>query len=347
MSSSLPIKPIAANAGSATRVWLMVKAPEPSLVHVLQDVLEESGYAVSLHGFTLKDLAEASVPDAVLLELREADDIASLCEFAAQLKMQPGWGEVPLFLLGTYSEPVQTEMALAAGVTLCLDRPVRPRDLLNCLASLVSKRPSKPLSGVPALGMLDHDSMVVQEQTGRCIWHTTRVRGLMADYFSGGHFERGFLPPELTLWMHRETLRRSAGGESKGLTVLPQAQAGARALRSSSTGAGGKRLSFDLHAVDPDFVGEGHCLIVMREADDWAMRQGLARALTLNAAEAQWLVWLLLGKSQQNMAALQGCSASEWHQLLQGLQQKLGVTSLDAALTLARSQLQALGMPLV
>ncbi|MGS0757649.1 hypothetical protein ACVBEH_25130, partial [Roseateles sp. GG27B] len=147
--------------------------------------------------------------------------------------------------------------------------------------------------------------MAVYESDGRCVWQTELARKLMAEYFSGGHFERGLLPPEVLLWLHREALRRRAGAQGSGLTVLAQrrlAPGSGSASGAHSTLAmvahGAKRLSFILHAVDPDALGAGQWLIVMREADDAALLYGLMHGFKLNALEAELLFWAVKGKNE-------------------------------------------------
>ncbi len=119
-----------------------------------------------------------------------------------------------------------------------------------------------------ALDAFGYACLTVAEADGRCLWRTALARSLMAEYFVGGHFERGYLPPELLLWMHREALRRRVGAEASDLTVLAQTPSRFNptlATRPPATSAPRKRLSFRLHAADPDVLGEGQWLIVMSD----------------------------------------------------------------------------------
>ncbi len=122
-----------------------------------------------------------------------------------------------------------------------------------------------PRSALDAFG---YACLTVAEVDGRCLWRTALARSLMAEFFVGGHFERGYLPPELLLWMHREALRRRVGAQSVDLTVLAQQPSLCNptlAARRAAADTPRKRLSFRLHAVDPDVMGDGQWLIVMSD----------------------------------------------------------------------------------
>lgn len=117
-----------------------------------------------------------------------------------------------------------------------------------------------------ALDAFGFACLTVAQADGRCLWRTALARSLMAEFFVGGHFERGYLPPELLLWMHREALRRRVGAQAVDLTVVAQTPSRFNptlAARRAPLAALGSRLSFRLHAVDAEVMGEGQWLIVM------------------------------------------------------------------------------------
>ncbi|MCV2369937.1 hypothetical protein [Roseateles oligotrophus] len=122
-----------------------------------------------------------------------------------------------------------------------------------------------PRSALDAFG---YACLTVAEADGRCLWRTALARRLMAEYFVGTHFERGYLPPELLLWLHREALRRRVGAPPVDLTVLEQTPSRFNptlAARRPVAGAPKRRLSFRLHEVDSEALGEGEWLIVMSD----------------------------------------------------------------------------------
>jgi len=319
--------------------------------------LEESGYDVRL--LWLDSTAPLSLgewsgsvaplkPEVLLIEVAGEQEVLAF-ELAAQLKAMPAFGSTPLLLVGGAGGPEQMEAALAAGAVDYLARPLRPREVLARLAQLIqgvraqglgSKQPPAPVK--QALDAFGNASLVVQERDGRCVWHSGLARELMSQYFSGGHFERGRLPPELMLWLHREALRRRAGADSKSLTVLPQAQTGAAPKAPTVLALGPKRLSFALHAMDADSVGEGCWLIVLRESDDAALLHGLMHAFGLAAREAELLYWAVKGKDVRALASVLGSSAPEVQSCMQSMLLKLEVGDLDEAVALAAQRVKGL-----
>lgn len=135
----------------------------------------------------------------------------------------------------------------------------------STLTPVPASDPDVPRAALDAFG---YACLTVAELDGRCLWRTALARSLMAEYFVGGHFERGYLPPELLLWMHREVLRRRVGAMAQDLTVLaqrPNPYNPTQATPVTAFGEQAKRLSFRLHGADTDSLGEGQWLIVMSQ----------------------------------------------------------------------------------
>ncbi|MEJ6005740.1 hypothetical protein WG899_09290 [Paucibacter sp. AS339] len=192
---------------------------------------------------------------------------------------------------------------------------------------------SKVRSALDAFG---YASLTVSELNGRCTWHSALARSLMAEYFPGGHFERGCLPPELLLWLHREALRRRAGAPARDLSVWAREDrlAPMEPLRSAR-----KRLCCALHQVDADVLGEGQWLIVLREADDAALMDSLMRSFALSESEAELLFGLLKGPPGTELVALLASSPGLVHGGLEQLWCKLGVSGPAEACELLRRRL--------
>ncbi|MCV2349692.1 hypothetical protein [Paucibacter sp. Y2R2-4] len=207
--------------------------------------------------------------------------------------------------------------------------------------------PTKTRSALDAFG---YASLTVSELNGRCTWHSALARSLMAAYFSGGHFERGWLPPELLLWLHREALRRRAGAPPRDLSVVAQSggvhrpspatrpEAGAGAVEAPAS-AVPRRLCFTLHQVDAEMLGEGQWLIVLREADDAALMDALMRSFDLSLSEAEFLFGLLKGEPGTELVSLMASSPDLVHGGLAQLWLKLGVADADQACALVRRKL--------
>lgn len=193
-----------------------------------------------------------------------------------------------------------------------------------------------------ALDAFGYASLTVSELTGRCTWHSALARSWMAKYFRGGHFERGYLPPELLLWLHREALRRRAGASPRDLSVWAQEGELAQAMPplGAATGAVGRqRLCFTLHPVDAEALGEGQWLIVVREADDAALMDRLMSSFELSQSEAELLFGLLKGEPGTELVALLASGPDLVRGGLEQLWQKLGVNGAQEACALVRLRL--------
>lgn len=248
----LPSAPLVSAHGE--RILLLSALPQAWAAHA--DAMEESGYGVVVLPPRLPLPPELEAPDLILLDAPEPKHLGMLA------RLREAGLTVPILVLCLAGVEGMPASAMKAGASDCLLAPVRPRELLLRLAAHLRRAPSKPRSALDAFG---HASMAVRETDGWCVWQTALARTLMAEFFSGGHFERGRLPPELLLWMHREVLRRRVGAEPGELTVLPQLRPDSRPSTAALVARSERRLSFSLHAVDPDALGEGQWLIVLHE----------------------------------------------------------------------------------
>jgi len=330
----LPNPPVASHA---ERVLIVDDVPDN--LALLHDSLDEAGYTVlvAFDGAAALESAAQMPPDVVVLDalMPGIDGF----EVARRLKADPRTAAAPIIFMTGLSDTEHVEAAFAAGGVDYVTKPIRPREVLARIAAhLRSARAQRQARN--ALDAFGHASLAVHEADGRCVWQTALARQLMAEYFSGGHFERGRLPPEVLLWLHREALRRRAGAEPAGLTVLPPVKADAPAAALSSRGA--KRLSFTLHAVDPDALGEGQWLIVMREADDAALMDGLIHSFRLTAREAEVLYWVVKGKTNADIGDILGSSPRTVQKHLEHVFEKLGVETRTAAAALAMSRVRGL-----
>lgn len=330
----LPNPPVASHA---ERVLIVDDVPDN--LALLHDALDEAGYTVlvAFNGEAALESAAQMPPDVVVLDalMPGLDGF----EVARRLKADPRSAAAPIIFMTGLTDTEHVEAAFAAGGVDYVTKPIRPREVLARIAAhLRSARAQRQARN--ALDAFGHASLAVHEADGRCVWQTALARQLMAEYFSGGHFERGRLPPEVLVWLHREALRRRAGAEPVGLTVLPPVKPDAPVAALSSRGA--KRLSFTLHAVDPDALGEGQWLIVMREADDAALMDGLVHSFKLTAREAEVLYWVVKGKTNADIGYILGSSPRTVQKHLEHVFEKLGVETRTAAAALAMSRVRGL-----
>ncbi|CAN5235425.1 response regulator [soil metagenome] len=335
IDAALPVGPTVAS--HAERVLIVDDVPDN--LALLHDALDESGYTVlvATSGEAALRIAAELPPDVVVLDamMPGIDGF----EVARRLKADPATAAAPIIFMTGLTETEHVEAAFAAGGVDYVTKPIRPREVLARIAAhLRSARAQRQARN--ALDAFGHASMAVHEADGRCVWQTALARALMADYFTGGHFERGRLPPEVLLWLHREVLRRRVGAEPAGLTVLPQLRADAP--QSMAVTRGAKRLSFMLHAVDPDAMGEGQWLIVMREADDAALMDALIFNFKLTAREAEVLYWVVKGKTNLDIGDILGSSPRTVQKHLEHVFEKLGVETRTAAAAMAMGKVRGL-----
>ena len=335
IDAALPVGPTVAS--HAERVLIVDDVPDN--LALLHDALDESGYTVlvATSGEAALRIAAELPPDVVVLDamMPGIDGF----EVARRLKADPATAAAPIIFMTGLTETEHVEAAFAAGGVDYVTKPIRPREVLARIAAhLRSARAQRQARN--ALDAFGHASMAVHEADGRCVWQTALARALMAEYFTGGHFERGRLPPEVMLWLHREVLRRRVGAEPAGLTVLPQL--GPDALPSAVVTRGAKRLSFMLHAVDPDALGEGQWLIVMREADDAALMDALIFNFKLTAREAEVLYWVVKGKTNLDIGDILGSSPRTVQKHLEHVFEKLGVETRTAAAAMAMGKVRGL-----
>ena len=327
-------------ASHAERVLIVDDVPDN--LAVLHDALDESGYTVlvATSGEAALQSAAHMPPDVVVMDamMPGIDGF----EVARRLKADTLTAAAPIIFMTGLTETEHVEAAFAAGGVDYVTKPIKPREVLARIAAhLRSARAQRQARN--ALDAFGHASLAVREADGRCVWQTALARSLMAEYFVGGHFERGRLPPEVLLWLHREALRRRVGAEPNGLTVLPQISSQAGALEPGALVArGAKRLSFTLHAVDPDALGEGQWLIVMRAADDAALVDGLVHAFKLTAREAEVLYWVVKGKTNRDIGDILGSSPRTVQKHLEHVFEKLGVETRTAAAAMAMGKVRGL-----
>ena len=312
----------------------------PDNLAVLHDALDEAGYTVLVahDGASALRIAASAQPDVIVLDalMPGLDGF----EVARRLKADPATAAVPVIFMTGLTDAEHVEAAFEAGGVDHVGKPIRPREVLARIAAHLrgARAQAKALTQVRnALDAFGHASLAVHEKDGRCVWQTALARALMAEYFKGGHFERGRLPPEVLLWLHREVLRRRAGAEAAGLTVLPPPSG-----ENNERQRGAKRLSFALHAVDPDALGEGQWLIVMREANDAALLDALIHGFKLTAREAEVLYWVVKGKTNLDIGDILASSPRTVQKHLEHVFEKLGVETRTAAAAMALGKVRGL-----
>ncbi len=299
---------------------LLIDAHEANL-RVLQEVLEESGYAVVAASSVAQALHLAALrrPDLVLLD----QDLCSKegVGLIAPLLNQAGWVGVPCILLGPCPDTEQVWAALEAGCVDTLPKPVRAREVLARVAIHLRSHhlAAQARQARQALDAFGHASLVLRARDGARIWHTPLASQLMHFHFEAPDV---VTPPNVLRW-----LRQLLSGDASVSTLI--------------TARAGRRLELSLHGQTGQ-AGDDEWLVVMREISDAALIEAIAVGLKLTLREAEVLYWVVKGKINRDIAAILGLSPQTVKKHLEHIFTKLGVETRTSAATLALGRVRGL-----
>jgi CheY-like chemotaxis protein len=122
----------------AARASILVVDDYPDTLDVWRLSLRSAGYevATAADGFTALALAEALLPDLVVLDLelpgRSGYDVAS------QLRRNPATRRIPLIAATGFSHEAQLERARRAGFDVLVVKPCDPADLIAHIERLIA-----------------------------------------------------------------------------------------------------------------------------------------------------------------------------------------------------------------
>lgn len=298
---------------------VLIVDDQPDNLSMLHDALDESGYTVlvALHGEGALQRAAQAQPDIVLLDamMPGMDGF----EVARRLKADPATAGIPIVFMTGLTETEHVLAAFAAGGVDYVTKPIRPREVLARLAAHVNnaRQAHQARSALDAFG---HATLVVRAGDGRLVWQTALARQMLQQWFGG---DSPWTPPPLLDWVRAQVAAGAVG---------PASQAG-------SLVQGARRLHFTLH----ESTGEDEWLIVLREANDAAMLEGMMLAFKLTAREAEVLYWVVKGKTNRDVGDILGASAATVKKHLERVYEKLGVETRTAAAALAIQRVRQLG----
>lgn len=127
----------------ALRPSILVVDDYPDTLDVWTLSLRTAGYevATAADGFTALALAEALLPDAVVLDLelpgRSGYDVAMM------LRRNPATRRIPLIAATGFSHEAQLERARRAGFDVIVIKPCDPADLIAHIERLIANGPSE------------------------------------------------------------------------------------------------------------------------------------------------------------------------------------------------------------
>ena len=303
---------------SAGDVVLIVD-DQPDNLSLLHDALDESGYTVlvATHGEAALQRAAQAQPDIVLLDavMPGMDGF----EVARRLKADAATAAIPIIFMTGLTETEHVLAAFAAGGIDYVAKPIRPREVLARLAAHVNnaRQTHQARSALDAFG---HATLVVRAGDGRLVWQTALARQILQQWFGG---DSPWTPPPLLDWVRQQVAAGAAAGVGSQAGSLVQ---------------GARRLHFTLH----ESTGEDEWLIVLREANDAAMLEGMMLAFKLTAREAEVLYWVVKGKTNRDVGDILGASAATVKKHLERVYEKLGVETRTAAASLAIERVRQL-----
>jgi len=121
---------------------ILVVDDEPSVVDALKIILSDKGYDAATAG-TARDafeLARRHEYDIAIIDLK-LPDMPGLAVLSRIAQSSP---DVVGILITAYDSPEVRADAAASGFAAVLVKPFLPRDLLDSLSGILSRRPAKP-----------------------------------------------------------------------------------------------------------------------------------------------------------------------------------------------------------
>lgn len=137
---------------------LIVDDDEPTR-RLLAESLEEEGYQVQVaaDGRQALEIASSYLPDLVLLDVKmpEIDGL----EVARRLHAK---SSIPIIMLSALTEDIDRVAGLSAGSDDYITKPVRPRELLLRIQSLLRRSEASEAADPPLEGDLRYDDLLIR-----------------------------------------------------------------------------------------------------------------------------------------------------------------------------------------
>jgi len=285
----------------------------PENLAVLHNALDESGYFVVVadSGTAALEQARTLIPDIVLLDaVMPGMDGFEVCR---RLKEDLQTRTIPVIFMTGQPENEQVAAAFQAGGSDYVTKPVRQNEMLARIRAHTqnARLASQARSALDAFG----HAVLAVDPDERIIWQTPLARQWLDTYFPAQ--AKSTLPPQVSPWLQRAVLARSAGEEAAALVIAQ----------------GTRRLIFALGEADEAVQWS----VVLREEADDALVQSLMAKHQLTQREAEVLHWVSEGKSNHEISNILGTSQPAVNKHLEHVLTKLGVETRMAAAELAVS----------
>lgn len=274
---------------------------------VAHDALDAAGYMVRVatSGLAALESARRQPPDLILLDaVMPGLDGFETCR---RLKADLSTRPIPVVFMTGLTDSEHVVQGFQAGGIDYVTKPIRATEVIARIASHV--RNARLVSDTQAAADAAGDAIVAIDEAGRLSWATPLAQTWLAPLCDAGHR----LPAPLLRWL----------------------DCGDAGSPTFSLHADGQRLSFA--RLGP------RRLLVQRMASV-PEPEVLARLLNITAREADVLYWIVLGKTNPEIASVLDMSPRTVNKHLEHIFTKLGVETRTAAATVAlnRSRLGVL-----
>ena len=270
----------------------------PENLAVAHDALDAAGYRVRVATGGLAALASAQrqPPDLILLDaVMPGLDGFETCR---RLKADLATRPIPVIFMTGLSESEDVVRGFAAGGIDYVTKPIRVGEMLARIATHLSN--ARLVAETQAASDAAGDALLAVAADGRVRWASPLARAWLVPAYG----ESLTLPAPLLRWL--------ALGDGAG--------------SSYAVNAGSQRLAFAR-------LGDGRLLVQRREpVPEPAV---LGRLLALTAREAEVLYWVVLGKTNPEIAGVLDMSPRTVNKHLEHIFTKLGVETRTAAATVA------------
>ncbi len=292
---------------------VLIVDDSPETLGLLTDTLEREGMdvLVAIRGEAALDLLGQVVPHVILMDamMPGIDGF----ETTRRIKLMPGREHIPVIFMTGLTETGDVVRGLAAGGVDYVTKPVVLDEMIARIRVHLAnaRRTQGAHAALDAAGR----SLLALDEGGGLLWSTPRAEEILA-----GHFEGGRL-------------------------VLGDALAG-RLL--SMRGAVDSRWKIAEGETELEFqylapLRPGEHLYRVTESRPGAREAMLRDRFGLTAREAEVLLWLAAGKSNQDIAGILGNSAATVKKHLLQIYAKLGAENRATAAAMAVQLLAELG----
>lgn len=283
------------NAGAAT---ILIVDDVPENLAVAHDALDAAGYTVRVatSGLAALESARRQPPDLILLDaVMPGLDGFETCR---RLKAELATRQIPVVFMTGLTDSEHVVLGFQAGGIDYVTKPIRAAEVIARISSHL--RNARLVAETQAAADAAGDAIVAVDDAGRLSWATPLAQIWLAPLCDASHR----LPATLLRWL----------------------DCGDAGSPNFSLHADGQRLSF---------ARLGPRRLLVQRMETVPEPEVLARLLNITAREADVLYWIVLGKTNPEIAGVLDMSPRTVNKHLEHIFTKLGVETRTAAATVA------------